>query len=257
MLCNACVEVALMLSEEARDVYAQIEQAYRLPDCEKAYYRLQEAIPEGKELIEQVTKRLGLVEAQQRAKPGLWLPNGSTLELFVDMLGDYFPLLKPWIDFKKNKAKSRDFAYLFERMGTFVRVAFNSESDRRRGRYKVEENGSTALIVAIQSRVMGQQFRLQLKEWEKLKVLRFGTKVYDLGEILTDADTTRMHRYMTSQYRLGGYLLRHDEIMARTAWRWYQCRVVHSGPLEFCQWVEGHGPEKMRHTWNRRTCCMR
>src|SRR3990172_8583828 len=119
ILCSACIQVAMQESPEAKTIYCEIVESYRLPDLQKGFQRLELRIPDSKELAEKIGKRLGLEEAQKKANPGVWLPDGKTLELIEEMTWEYFDVFSPWIDWKKGTARSRDFAYFLERVREF------------------------------------------------------------------------------------------------------------------------------------------
>jgi hypothetical protein len=82
---------------------------------------------------------------------------------------------------------------------------------------------------------------LMLKEWERLKIMKVGDKIYDIKDIMSDEVTNRIHRNLTKKYRASGFMLIHDQTLEKKARRWYQCRVVYSGPEEYCREMQLKG----------------
>lgn len=235
-LCNACVNVALKESEKARKLYARVVESCRLPDCQEAMVTLAKKVPSGQRLVDKITDHMQIGKLGKEGESGLWLPDGGFLERMKGMMSGYLGVFKRWVDLKKDEPRSPDFRRLSEAFEEFIRESFNNASELDKGRYKVTAGGSNSLVNVISFRAMGEVRMLSLDRLENAKILRFGKGAYSLAE-MNSGRGRRVQRFMAGQYKRAGYALRHDEKMAQIAWRWYQCRVVHSGPKEFCDWL--------------------
>lgn len=215
-------------------MYKEIVESYRLPDCQEALSRTELEIPHGEDLVRELTKHSGFEKHQKIDPSNLWLPDGSTVEGIKKMFLQYKDVFQPWMDLRENRVKSKDFNCLVGLIEEFIKVGFNKESEQVRKKFKVTAYGSPCLFFAICFRTLGESCNVTLKEWEKVKILRFGRKTFDLLDI-ADAGTVRLHRYLSNQKKRAGYLMVHEKIIDRATWRWYQCRVKCSGIHEFCE----------------------
>ncbi|MBI2854756.1 MAG: hypothetical protein HYX87_07550 [Chloroflexi bacterium] len=118
VFCNSCVAAALKESEKAQDLYSQVVESYRLPDCQKAMEVLAKRVPSGPKLGEKVARRLG---GGKDAEGGLWLPDAGSLEAVKGMALEYVDAFEPWVDLKNGEPRSPDFLCLLESISQFAR----------------------------------------------------------------------------------------------------------------------------------------
>ena len=71
--------------------------------------------------------------------------------------------------------------------------------------------------------------------WEKVRIIEYAGQKYNMDEIMTGGASLRLYRQVVSQYRNSGFLLKHDATLDKTAWDWYQCRVVYGSIAEYCR----------------------
>ena len=107
-LCNACFDIVLENSGKAREVYNEIKESYKLPDCQAVLSRLESKIPKGENLLHALVKKASLFHSKQGVPRGLALLKGG-----MDLAEEYVREFSPWIDLKNNRVKSGDLKYLF------------------------------------------------------------------------------------------------------------------------------------------------
>ena len=134
-----------------------------------------------------------------------------------------------------------DFVSHVEKIKELVRVAFNRESDRAKGTCKVK--ASQLLGIALTMRSHGEYCGDLLKRWGNGKVMQMGGRTWCLKDLIEDKGTRQFYDYLTEQYELAGFVLKSERKLAQDAYRWYQCRVVHSGPKEFTDWLRNKEKE--------------
>lgn len=197
LVAAALIDVILETCEKARLVYREVKDAWGLPGC-------QIALGEVKLPLKDI---LALAEGNQ----GVQLPD-TLLEIY-----------------SRHKDGS-DCQYLIGRINEFIKVGFN----RAQGKQKVLPCNASWLCVAVGLRAL-VDFSVDRPDWETYKLLEFGGKSYDLSTIFEGEYRNRVHRRKVGQYKNFGLDLHHDEKFKNIAWYWYQCRVVYSGPEEFCR----------------------
>lgn len=231
----ALVETIVVNSEQAGDIYQQIFDAWRKPGIKTVYDEIISGVPDSDK-----------EEWKQKLRfPELTLENGVN---------------KPWTDFNKlvnepdferqllrimeqiwpvsliKQENIDDLANLFALILGFIIVGFNRESDIARDKYRVLPSFNPPwLILSVMCRTAFDSHKITLDRLRKIyKVRKIKDKIYDFEEILTKQPNSRMHRWMVSGGRRAGLVLRHDDKLMESAWRWYQCRVVLSNIDEFC-----------------------
>jgi len=129
-----------------------------------------------------------------------------------------------------------DLANLFTLILEFIIVGFNREGDIAKGKCRVlPSHNPPWLILAIMYRTAFDSHKITLDRLGKIyKVRKVKDKLLDFEEILTKQPNSRMHRWMVSGGKKAGMVLKHDDVFMKSAWRWYQCRVVYSSIEDFC-----------------------
>ena len=90
--------------------------------------------------------------------------------------------------------------------------------------------GEAILLIAL-----GEFNKNLLNIWEKVRIIEYAGKKYNMSEIMNDGATIRLYRQVVNQYKKSGFLLKHDATLDKIAWDWYQSRVIYSGPAEYCR----------------------
>jgi len=239
VLCGACLVVVLLSSEKAREVYGKLVESYRLPGMQVVLSKLETELPRDKlkamwhENIEGLRiRRCQEKEGGESLFPDVDFYKGFNVETtgIADWLTRRF-------ESEAESAGRSDLEHWWGLVGELIKVGFNRGADQVKGIYKVTAERSSLLVQAIQVRSLGEYKGIELVGEEGVTALRLGARTYDLTELLADSPTTRKHRVQTKSYKQGGYRLRHGDRIARMACLWYYCRVVYSGPEEFCMEV--------------------
>jgi hypothetical protein len=204
LIAALCVDIAVNQSPEASRIYQQIIDEWGKPDCQAL---LKEIIV----LPVSQFKEWRKAAAEKR---------------------EYDSELDIWMGLYEKYRKSDDFKYLFSLIGEFIEVGFNRKEDLIQGKLMVTASRAAYLNFAVVMLVAGNY----LEKHPELNIetqLKIGDIVLDVS-VLYGVDNERVHRMHSRLFKGLGYQLSHDDKLKRVAWRWYQCRVVYSGPEEFC-----------------------
>ncbi|MBA7569713.1 hypothetical protein ES708_11454 [subsurface metagenome] len=199
-LSAACTQVVLENSEAAKRIYDEAAEAWARGDCQAVLNETK--IPFSSCLI--------AMEAVESNKISDW----------VDPFEDTYTVYKD----------SKDFAYLIDRINEFIKVGFNGETEQ----LKVMPSREHWLFYTVFVRTL-VDFAASKPDFEKNRIVEFAGLFFDPATFLDGTPNNRVHRFRTKRYRSHGWLLKNDSRIMRIAWHWYQCRVVYSGPTEFCR----------------------
>ena len=199
-----CVDIAVNQSPEASRIYQQIMGEWGKPDCQA------------------LLKEIIVLPVSQFKE---WRKEAAEKR-------EYDSELDIWMGLYEKYRNSDDFKYLFGLIGEFIEVGFNRKKDLIQGKPMVTASHAAYLNFAVVMLVAGNY----LEKHPELNIetqLKIGDIVLDVS-VLYGVDNERVHRMHSRLFKGLGYQLSHDDKLKRVARRWYQCRVVYSGPEEFC-----------------------
>jgi hypothetical protein len=234
LFCGVCLEVVLENSEKARALYDEIIECHDLPGCREVMDKIEEIVPKGELLLKRIVKESGFDYKKPPERKNVGIPYmRGLLKGGASLASKYKNEILPWA--LKRKGISRDFIKLIGRINELIKVGFNNESEQSKGKYKITAFSTNSLTFVIVLRSLAEYCRLTLAEWERVKVMKISGRVYDMADIVNDEITARMHRDLVKNYKSSGFALKHDQKLKSIAERWYQCRVVNTGPEEYCR----------------------
>jgi hypothetical protein len=199
-----CVYIAVNQSPEARRIYQQIMDEWGKPDCQAL-----------------LKEKIVLPVAQFKE----WRKAAAENK-------EYDSELDIWMGLYEKYRKSDDFKYLFSLIGEFIEVGFNRKKDLIQGKLMVTASRAAYLNFAVVMLIAGSYLEKH-PELDGKTQLKFGGIVLDVS-VLYGVGDEHVHRMHSKLFKGLGYQLSHDDKLKIVAWRWYQCRVVYSGPEEFC-----------------------
>ena len=233
-LCSACLDIVLEQSEKAREIYNEVIDCFSLPGCQETMEKVGDELPDNRTVIKNLVEKSGYDIHKPPSKEGFGIPYiRDLMKGGLILLSGYANKLTPRI--LKGKRRKRDLTLLIYMIDEFIKVGFNSETDQLNGKYRITIAGSPFLFSTIWISALSENCEQMLKTWEKFKLIEYGGKTYNIADLMNDAVTLRLHRYLTKQYKSAGFKLKHDQKMDNIAWRWYQSRVIHTGPEEYCR----------------------
>ena len=238
----ALVETVAVNSKQAGDIYQKIYDAWRKPGINKVY----------DEIISEVPDSLKEEWKQNLKYPELTIQNGVNKPYndYINLVNEPgFENLLPKVAeqlLSISHAKPEhldDLANLFKLIIEFVIVGFNRKTDIEKGKCRVLPSINPPwLNLAIMYRTAFDSHNITLDRLRKIyKVRKVKNRIYDFEDVLTKQSNSRMHRWMVSGGKQAGMVLRHDDKLMESAWRWYQCRVVCSSIYKFCDEQEADG----------------
>jgi len=240
--CAACLTVVLEKSEEARGIYREIVESYRLPDIEAAFKNLRRELPPRdviamwKESVEALRVR----RSENKEEPRLLHPDAEFFAALNDKASAYSYAFEKWFNFDRDEILSPDFRHWWELINNLIRVGFNRKSDRDQGIYKVTGEQSPFLFFAIHMRAFAEHKRVGVMDDDEMMAVRMGRRVYDVTTFMRPRPTSRGYRRWTRSWGESGYKRQRDRVIERGAQWWYQSSVLYSNPREFweSEWSE-------------------
>ncbi len=198
---EACLEIALRYSEDARAIYTRVVQSWELPGCQV--------------LIDGFRKHKGAYRAYQRDRARAVVRNQPLPDL-PDGCKDVI-----------LKAESNaDASKLGKYVGYLILVGFNRRADLENKNPKVLQGRSSYLAQSIVSASLLDFLEI----WPELKGPRIMPDT-ELAEFrwfchtLTGRATTRPSRQIRRTLRRHGFNLHHYQTIADGAEKWYKSRV--------------------------------
>jgi hypothetical protein len=198
------VYIAVNQSPEARRIYQQIMDEWGRPDCQALL----------KEIIV-------LPVAQYKE----WRKAAAENR-------EYNSELEIWMGLYEKYRESDDFKNLFGLIGEFIEAGFNRQKDLIQGKLTVTASRAAYLNFAVVMLIAGSYLEKH-PELDGKTRFKFDGIVLEVSVLYGEGDE-RVHRLHSKLFKGLAYQLSHDDKLKMVAWRWYQCRVVYSGPEEFC-----------------------
>lgn len=225
--CCACLSIALQNSKEAREIYLKIIDCYRLPDIRNAVNQAMSEVDEDKTKIADKLSR-----SINKSKTSL--PNALFLKDTKKVLMDYTGAFDGMLDLKKGKILSADFRLWFGLINELIRIGFNNKEEQAKGIFKLNSEKSSNLAFAIQIRSFAEYNSFTVTNTDEKKAFSISGVTYNITDLIKHNRKGRRQRQMTKRYKQDGYEQHHDDVILKKAWRWYQSRVVNTGPKAFC-----------------------
>ena len=194
------IDIATEHSKDAKDRYQRVVDTWGRPGCQ-AVLRDKVEVP--------TADVVGWFEAAAK---------GTAYEPRSKFMGDLM----------KRHRNASDVKHLTESMGSFIEDAFN-----RRREKKVIMPAAGFLCAAVMQMSAGQYLE-EHPEFEVEREFNLGDRVWDSSAYLDGVSDDRLHRKYTKAFKHFNFKLTHERKLRDAAWYWYQCRVVYSGPEEFC-----------------------
>jgi hypothetical protein len=239
-ICANCLSVVLENDKEAKEPFDEIVQCYDLPGWEEIFARLTEEIPEGESLLKKIVDKSGLDYNKPPDINNMGIPESRKLmKGGFKLINEYTEQYLPWV--LEGKSRNRDVNLLLVKVINFIKIGFNNKKEQAKGKYKLNGSNQHFLCNAICGIALRKKYQLMLNEWTRLGVLKVGDRIYNINDIVNDKVTDRIHRNLTKLYKAAGYYKIKDESVDKMAYRWYQCRVVYSGPEEYSRKLQLDG----------------
>ncbi len=234
ILCAACLGVVLDHSEKAKQLFNEIVECYKLPGCIEVMNKIVENAPKGEQLLKSIVKESGYDYKKPPEGNNLGIPKMRGLIKGGAVFATKYRKTVLSQVLKKKDTKN-DLQILEQKINEFMKVGFNNKDAQVSGIYKVPTNGSISLLRAIMYATFHEYCRLNLEELGKIEVITSGKKGYNLQDVFDDDTTKRIHRDLVENYKRSGFIFKRDQRIRYLAELWYQCRVMYSGPEEYCR----------------------
>lgn len=223
----ACVEVVSQNSKRAGVIYQRIFDAWAKPETNELYDYVITKIPnmEIKRWKDLVIHPESIIKSDVNEP---WTGFVETVK--VPDFGK--EIIEEWGIYLDTFDKDYPGAYdLIQLVFQFILVGFNRENEIEQGIYRViPSNSHPWLWLAVMVRTAFESKNITLESTRNIYIKRkIKGKEYDFEEIMTKKPMSRKHRMVVATCKDLNMLLHHDRKFIKSAWIWYQCRVVHSG----------------------------
>jgi len=214
----ACVEIVLMTSNGANNIFHDIMQAWRLPGCQGV---LDDITPLTQTLTE-VFIHLTREQDNLLAESEVTVARINTNSKYVD--------LKEWFQSDRFKQLSEhpDFQYLLNRVKELILTGFNHKIDQENQKWKVKPETSSLLTLAIIFVSVVDYKKIQPLDSISIKVLDGGKLKEDSYKMPSNPSTRgeRSERALARKaLKLGRFVQRRNTTLWKNAVQWYKCRV--------------------------------
>jgi hypothetical protein len=226
------LEVVLEESQEAKRAYKHVKECYNSPNIIEAFDKVAKQIPKGKEeLIKIVVKKAGYditkpPPEKNEVETGWHLMKGA-LKYSHDIFNrNWFWIIlsiKRFRDFKRLQAAMNDFAF----------ISMNNLRERKIHVIGCSEKLGQAILARVMFEMFERKYKINLKLFIRTPVFKGGRRSYSVSEIMDGKVPVYDQRIIGSKMKGAGLKLHHDDPLDLGAWRWYQSRVVNSGPTEY------------------------
>lgn len=231
--CAAVLAVVLEQHPKAEDLYENIKDCMLLLGVQETFSTVENRIPESDKLLKGMVKKAGYkknskpednsAKAARRVITGaIGLINGLTNRLMLPIL--------------ISRRRRHDLKVLARSVDNFIRVCLNRESDRAKGNYRITGDTSKTLGMLIFVRALfdtNEKYHRMFKRMGRIPMFKHGKKLFAVDTVSDGKLPALGQRALIKQYMDAGFKLKHGRIIETSAWRWYQCRVVHDGPTGY------------------------
>lgn len=219
----ACLEIVLLLSDEANRIFNEIVKSWELPGCQALMKGFrEECLP--------VTNTWKSQAIKAREK-GEQIPEWPVA--WVETYFKYAPV------YFQGEPHNTDWEYFLSKLSELILTGFNRQSDQKNQTWKVIPGNSRWLISVIILRSQLEYCNFDLDKLHRYRPVRIDGKPYDLNVIMSEKPTAgperKIYRMLINSYQKYDFALKHDEKLLSVAEKWYQVRVIYSGPEEFCR----------------------
>lgn len=208
----ACVEIVLLHSEKASQIYHDIVRAWELPDCRSLIGGFKDCLP--------ATNNWRAKALKAREK-GEQFPDWPS-----EWFDTYFKHAPMYIE---GESHNTDWEYLLDMMDKLILVGFNRQIDQDNEAWKVTSDTSPWLKSVIILRSQFEYCKIKLEDLNKYRQVKSDGKLYDLNTIMADKPTAgvnrKIYRTLTHTCRRLKFNLKHDAKLLKDADQWYKCRV--------------------------------
>jgi hypothetical protein len=242
--CAAVLGVVFRNHPKAKDLIQNIRDCALLPGVQDTFFKLEHHIPEGDRVLKGIASKAGYNKHSKIEGNSAIVTRKLIVgfKKFTTSLSE-----KLMFTILINRKRRHDLKVLTNSIDNFIRVCFNSESARVKGKYRMTGDTSHTLLTLIMLRVVldtNEKYNSMFKRLVKIPMHRHGQKLYSVGAVLDGKMPDLAQRSLVKQYMEAGFKLKHNKVIETKAWRWYQCRVVHDGPTEyFYQQMKQTSPE--------------
>ncbi|MFX1537131.1 MAG: hypothetical protein ACFFDI_23210 [Promethearchaeota archaeon] len=231
MWCSACLGIALEQSEEASDIFEDIIDCLDLPGIKETFDKVEDELPDSKYILKKIVKEAGYDVKKAPSAESLGITHLRGLfRGGIRFIPEYSKKYISWA--LKARRSRRDFQLLVNKIEELIRVGFKN---------KINPNNSDTLVQALFILVLSIRHELLLEQVEKANIIRSKRELFTVEDLLNRTMTSKLNRAATRNFKSSGFCLTHEDTIESTALKWYQCRVVYSGPEKYCRQMDLKG----------------
>lgn len=232
--CTAVLGVVLKENPEAKRLFEEVKVCCRLPGFQQLINELFDKLvvkANSGKLIKELVESAGYAPKKAPPEDNQMVMARAFLTGLAKVINKYSNKFNILLLFKKRRWDVRRVDMSID---SLIKVGFNNKSERSKGKYKVKASNDT-LVCTIIGAALAEESAIStgLEKVTELSMYRYGNKRYSANAINEGALPDGAKRFLTSQALLAGFKIKNDQTLAKSAYRWYQCRVTHDGPTEY------------------------
>jgi hypothetical protein len=231
--CAAVLAVVLQQHPKANELYENVKDCILLPGVQETFSTIEQKITDTNKIFKGIVTKAGYKKDSKpednSAKSARRILFGAK-ELIVGLTNR---LMLPILISSRRR---HDLRVLTRNIDNFIGVCFNSESARAKGNYRITGNTAKTLAMLVFAwalRDTNEKYNRMFKKIGKIPMFKHGKKQFDVDTVMGGKMPALAQRSLINQYMKAGFKLKHSKVIETTAWRWYQCRVVHDGPTGY------------------------
>jgi hypothetical protein len=233
MFCSVVLNLAIHRNQKVRKLYEQVKADLNLKVCKKLFYPLEHI--NAKAWAKSLAK-----EAGYDYREGM--PPGNQMVIMRDLIKGSQRIINRYM--KRFSLAVALFPWLNRDMHKFsndlkelIKVGFNNSIAREQNKVRVSAEKSDTLVQEILFQAYAETKGLKIGKMAELKSFNYGGKLYSISPEKKNEMSYRARRELTSESIEAGFESIDGDKVARIAEWWYQSRVVHNGPQEFCSYM--------------------
>lgn len=230
--CIAVLEVVLKENKEAKELYSDIKGCWGLPGIQEIFNKLEKKIPSDEKMIRSIITKAGYNYRKTPPEDNPAKVARALIVGFKELIANFTKKLMLWVIISGKRR--RHLKMLSKSIDRLLRVGFNKESEQVKGKYKITASISNTLATMVLIRAMIETYNMNFNKLGKIPMLKHGKHLYSVDTVMAGNLPDRAYRSLVSQYLGAEYRRMNDSRIDNIAKHWYQCRVVHSGPKEYC-----------------------
>lgn len=233
MYCYTCLMIVLDKSEKVKETFEEIKKCWELPGCKQLIDGVLSKTQNKEKFLSTALRLSGLDPKEDRTlklKDTKTLISGMRKEISLYILSEKIKLFF-------NRRKSKDYRKLEKCVDDFIKIAFNRESDRAKGKYKITAKSSKTLVEVVYLFSLSEIKKINLgiiTGLGKIPAVVKRNNTYTFEDLVSKKVPRSIYSKLVDEYQKFGFGLKNEETIVKNAYIWCQCRIFYKSVEEYC-----------------------